>query len=306
MSKDQAPPSRDMQDKDEEPAAVSRPPLPDDRQQSSFLQYIRLLFLDVRSDHFLSNNGDGSEKQKQLQRRKRLAVSFLAVVMAAYLRYAKRHRGSRTSASSSPILLWPLTFLVSWWKGPEYKRSPQESTMSLLWNAARDGLIQQALIGSSTIFFQTKSDGSSTTLRWNRAVLPPNNESIKTGLLEAIATGGCSDIQALPESIWSRLATPIVAALPFVYLALLYGMMRNQFGGEDITSRLTNGTRKLLGGNDGDDATGRTTFADVAGLDSVVEDVKELVEYLDNPSVYEGLGARPPRGVLLYGPPGSR
>ncbi|CAJ2652438.1 unnamed protein product [Trifolium pratense] len=47
------------------------------------------------------------------------------------------------------------------------------------------------------------------------------------------------------------------------------------------------------------------TFADVAGIDEAKEELEEIVEFLRNPDKYVRLGARPPRGVLLVGLPGT-
>ncbi len=49
----------------------------------------------------------------------------------------------------------------------------------------------------------------------------------------------------------------------------------------------------------------KTTFADVAGCDEAKEDVEELVDFLRDPSKYQKLGGRIPRGVLMVGPPGT-
>jgi cell division protease FtsH len=49
----------------------------------------------------------------------------------------------------------------------------------------------------------------------------------------------------------------------------------------------------------------RTTFADVAGIDDVLAEVTEIVDFLQNPSRYQRLGATMPKGVLLAGPPGT-
>jgi cell division protease FtsH len=48
-----------------------------------------------------------------------------------------------------------------------------------------------------------------------------------------------------------------------------------------------------------------TTFADVAGIDEVVADMREIVDFLQNPTRYEELGGMIPKGVLLTGPPGT-
>lgn len=47
------------------------------------------------------------------------------------------------------------------------------------------------------------------------------------------------------------------------------------------------------------------TFKDVAGIDEVVEEVKEIVEYLKTPEKFSILGGKIPKGVLLVGPPGT-
>ena len=48
-----------------------------------------------------------------------------------------------------------------------------------------------------------------------------------------------------------------------------------------------------------------TTFADVAGLEGVKNELQEVVEFLRNPAKFQRLGARVPKGILLMGPPGA-
>ncbi len=49
----------------------------------------------------------------------------------------------------------------------------------------------------------------------------------------------------------------------------------------------------------------KTTFADVAGVDEAIEELEEVKEYLQNPAKFQAMGAKIPRGVLLFGPPGT-
>jgi cell division protease FtsH len=54
-----------------------------------------------------------------------------------------------------------------------------------------------------------------------------------------------------------------------------------------------------------EDAAHRTTFANVAGIDEAVAELREIVDFLKNPEKYQALGGRIPKGVLLVGPPGT-
>ncbi|KUL28401.1 MULTISPECIES: ATP-dependent zinc metalloprotease FtsH [Actinoplanes] len=51
--------------------------------------------------------------------------------------------------------------------------------------------------------------------------------------------------------------------------------------------------------------TPKTTFADVAGADEAVEELHEIKDFLQNPAKYQALGAKIPKGVLLFGSPGT-
>ncbi|MBV9368893.1 MAG: ATP-dependent zinc metalloprotease FtsH [Frankiales bacterium] len=48
----------------------------------------------------------------------------------------------------------------------------------------------------------------------------------------------------------------------------------------------------------------KVTFEDAGGVDEAITELKEVVDYLKDPSKYEALGAAPPKGLLLFGPPG--
>jgi cell division protease FtsH len=54
-----------------------------------------------------------------------------------------------------------------------------------------------------------------------------------------------------------------------------------------------------------DDTNNNVTFADVAGCDEAKEEVTEVVDFLRDPSKFQKLGGRIPRGILMVGPPGT-
>lgn len=49
----------------------------------------------------------------------------------------------------------------------------------------------------------------------------------------------------------------------------------------------------------------KTKFKDVAGMEEVKDELVEIVDYLKSPTKYQKVGAKIPKGVLLYGPPGA-
>jgi len=49
----------------------------------------------------------------------------------------------------------------------------------------------------------------------------------------------------------------------------------------------------------------KVTFADVAGADEAVEELQEIKEFLESPAKFKSIGAKIPKGVLLFGPPGT-
>lgn len=230
-----------------------------------------------------------SEKDKERHRkmRKRAAASVAALVFVFYVRRRQRRNRSSVALLSSLLSLWK-----SLSSSPKNGyRNAVDAPLSLLMQAAKSGNVSRALLmgSDSSIAFQVNGEE-----QWKRSALPPNNPSLQSNLLELLSENGCTDVSALPESLLTRLATPALAALPFVYLYFVYRVMRNMHGKDDVARTYQN-----------QDSWQQTTFQNVAGLDSVVTEVSEVVAYLSNPTVYHRLGARSPRGVLLYGPPGS-
>ncbi|QVI28880.1 ATP-dependent zinc metalloprotease FtsH [Mycolicibacterium neoaurum] len=98
----------------------------------------------------------------------------------------------------------------------------------------------------------------------------------------------------------SVLGTLLIYMLPLLLLVALFVMFsRMQSGG-----RMGFGFGKSKAKQLSKDMP-KTTFADVAGADEAVEELYEIKDFLQNPSRYQALGAKIPRGVLLFGPPGT-
>ncbi|HSC10547.1 MAG TPA: ATP-dependent zinc metalloprotease FtsH [Rhodanobacteraceae bacterium] len=91
--------------------------------------------------------------------------------------------------------------------------------------------------------------------------------------------------------------------VPFlIFIGLLVYFMRQMQAGAGGRGAMSFGrSRARLQGED----QVKVTFADVAGVDEAKEEVQELVEFLRDPSKFQKLGGRIPRGVLMVGSPGT-
>jgi cell division protease FtsH len=109
-------------------------------------------------------------------------------------------------------------------------------------------------------------------------------------------------VQAKPEEEPSFLMSLFVSWFPMLLLigVWIFFMRQMQGGGKGGAFSFGKSKARLL-----DESTNQITFADVAGCDEAKEEVSELVEFLRDPSKFQKLGGRIPRGVLLVGSPGT-
>ena len=109
-------------------------------------------------------------------------------------------------------------------------------------------------------------------------------------------------IEAKPEEEPSFLMNIFVSWFPMILLigVWIFFMRQMQGGGKGGAFSFGKSRARML-----DENKERFTFADVAGCDEAKEEVSELVDFLRDPSKFQNLGGRIPRGVLLVGNPGT-
>ncbi len=110
------------------------------------------------------------------------------------------------------------------------------------------------------------------------------------------------NIEAKPEEEQSFLMNIFVSWFPMILLigVWVFFMRQMQGGGKGGAFSFGKSKARLL-----DEAKDRLTFADVAGCDEAKEEVSELVDFLRDPTKFQNLGGRIPRGVLMVGSPGT-
>ena len=109
-------------------------------------------------------------------------------------------------------------------------------------------------------------------------------------------------VEAKPEEEQSFLMNLFVSWFPMLLLigVWVFFMRQMQGGGKGGAFSFGKSKARLL-----DESSNSITFADVAGCDEAKEEVSELVEFLRDPTKFQKLGGRIPKGVLLVGNPGT-
>lgn len=181
--------------------------------------------------------------------------------------------------------------------------SIQKTTYSAFLNDIEEKQVEQVQVESNTIYYTLKDEEGKT---YSTGLMNDAN------LVDRLDKAGAEFTQVVPDTV-----NPIWYSLLSVFLPLLilFWLGKNMFkrmqakGGDESMSfgqsgfglgSLGKSNAKVYKG----EQTGKK-FADVAGQEEAKENLKELVDFLNNPKKYQEIGARMPKGALLVGPPGT-
>ena len=143
-------------------------------------------------------------------------------------------------------------------------------------------------VGSTTVKVKMKN------VEEEKTSIVPNTESFMDLVQSKVAEGNEIELIQKPKSILAQIPSVIISILPTaIMLALFIMIFKMQGLGEkgkvyDDTERKT-----------------KVTFDDVAGLDEEKAELVEIVDFLKRPEKFVKMGAKIPKGVLLYGKPGT-
>jgi cell division protease FtsH len=193
------------------------------------------------------------------------------------------------------LIVWVILAAVLMSVFNSFSPEPEQNTIdySTFLNEVQNDRINEVTIADLLIFGERNDGSKFKSVR-------PNVQDPK--LIDDLMNHNVKIIGKEREepSLFSQL---LVAAFPILLiLAIFVFFMRQMQGGGGKAGPMSFGKSKakLLSGDQIN-----TTFADVAGVDEAKEDVAELVEFLSDPSKFQRLGGRIPKGVLMVGPPGT-
>jgi len=193
------------------------------------------------------------------------------------------------------ILIWAILLLVllalfQVLQGPAQQPMSNEINYSRFMDQVESGQVSSVTIQGETVSGQTTSG-------MNFRTTVPDDASVTEALRSANV-----DITAEPPA--ERGISLLGILVNWFPMLLLIGVwiffMRQMQGGGRGAMGFGKSKAKLL-----TEKTGRVTFDDVAGIDEAKEELQEIVEFLRDPSKFQRLGGKIPKGALLVGPPGT-
>ncbi|MEN1925613.1 ATP-dependent zinc metalloprotease FtsH [Luteimonas qiangzhengi] len=194
------------------------------------------------------------------------------------------------------LLLWVVVAVVLMMVFQSFSPNtagPQEVQYSQFMEEVRNSRIKRVDIAEDerTISFE-RADGARGTV-----IAPRRDERMIDDLINNNV-----EIKQAPPSTGPSLAYILINFLPvLLIIGFFFFMMRQmQQGGGKGAMSFGKSRAKML-----NEEQTKVNFSDVAGCDEAKEEVGELVEFLRDPSKFQKLGGKIPRGVLMVGPPGT-
>ena len=173
---------------------------------------------------------------------------------------------------------------------PQSSRTGQEIDYSVFLDEVERGAVDQVTISGETIYITGRNGEKYVTYS-------PGDPGLVNDLLKADIA-----IKAQKEEGPSLLMQIFISWFPLLLLigVWIFFMRQMQGGGGRGAMSFGKSKARLL-----TEDKNNITFEDVAGVDEAKEEVGELVEFLQDPSRFQKLGGRIPRGVLMTGSPGT-
>ena len=178
------------------------------------------------------------------------------------------------------------------------KSEEKELAFTELMQYINDDKVEQIKMktGSLSVTVTLKGEGEEKDRQ--KTTLVPSIQAFMEWIQDKVDKEG-KDIKLIEENVnpLFTLADTILSLLPTILLVILMVMIFKMQG-------IGGDQGKVYGGEDGSKKS-EVRFDDIAGLDEEKNELIEIVDFLKNPKAYLNMGAKIPRGILLYGKPGT-
>lgn len=143
-------------------------------------------------------------------------------------------------------------------------------------------------VGSTSVKVKIKNNDT------EKKAIVPNTQAFIELVQQKVAEGNEIELVQKPKSILTQIPTTLFSLLPTIIMLALFIMIFKMQGLGEKGQVYEEKERKT-----------KIKFKDVAGLDEEKEELVEIVDFLKRPEKFTKMGAKIPKGVLLYGKPGT-
>lgn len=211
---------------------------------------------------------EDNKKNGKNEKRNKILVGVLAVILIATL-----------------VIL---SYFLFFYKNSESEE--KELAYTDLIKKVSDGEIEkiEMTVGSTSLKVKQKN------VEEEKTVIVPNTQAFIELIQEKVAEGNNIELIQNPENIFLTISERLFALLPTIMIVVLFILVFKMQGLGDKGKVYDAETTKE-----------KVKFDDVAGLDEEKQEMLEIVQFLKEPKKFNEMGAKVPKGVLLYGKPGT-
>ena len=193
------------------------------------------------------------------------------------------------------VILWLLVFsgLLFFVQSLRTVRSPeQDIDYSQFRQLLAKGAVTDVRVREDVIRGHWRDDGKESAFR----TIPMNDPGLVSDLEKAAVPRFSGEL----ERGWLNALLMNAAGIALFFFLWWFLILRNMQGGGKQAMAFGKSRARMQTGK-----KNRVTFADVAGCDEAKEELQEIIEFLKSPAKFQKLGGKIPKGVLVFGAPGT-